>query len=326
MIGDIVELTDEEIIEINDYVDRICLKFGYSEELSIFLHSVILGIIKYYGIEYKEQIFNTFENVELHVQAEDEDTNAFLNDYFGEDVSDTDYVLSPLAFFMPVLKRENDSFNLRGIIYITNDSLHNFDLSDESCQSTIVHEMCHAIKTYRDPKVEGDRVFCYSGLLKLEWHYDSSSNSIEEVGSYNVALEEGINTLDELSIMSIIKGYDISKESGYALLLPYVRNLLSYKDINEVIRKSQFDGTEEWIDYLGKSSSKLLVDNLSNVLIKIGVKSDRRSFRQKLKDAEIARKNLDDFFSRLEEKDSELDDMFSFEEEKDIYEEQIKTI
>lgn len=197
---------------------------------------------------------------------------------------------------MPTVQLENNTIVLRNIIYVRNNRFHKFDLSDEQCQSTIIHEMCHAIKTHGHIKVENDIVTVSSGLLKVRYQYNSLTGRFDDLDAQNVELEEAINTYDELNIMRMMKGNSFHKQSGYATMVDTAQRMMQVDDIANIIRLSQFSGNDEWMEYLGEDTCNEIIDSFSKLCVNIG-HNKGKSLRQRIRESKEAKEKLQELFN-----------------------------
>lgn len=297
--------------QIKQDIDRICQKFHYDSQLTTFLHTSIPSLIAYYGIENKERIIETFENCEIHIQKENEDPSIFIGEYFDEtieeDLKEHMNGFFVRAFHLDGPKYVNGNVTLQQIIYIKKDKNNKFDWSDEQSQSNIVHEMCHAIKTNGHVKVEGDNIITYSGLIKSIYRYNPETGKIDFVSGYSSDLEEALNTLDELAVMSIMKNRVFTTENGYEAMLQMARRMMSFDDIARVVRKSQLSGSDEWIDYLGQENCALIIENFSLLGVRVGRKNGK-TMRQQIREGLVAREILNEFFDNYKPKEIDFTD------------------
>ena len=296
--------------QIEQYIDRICQKFHYDSELTSFLHSAIPSLISHYGIENKERIFETFENCEIHIQQENEEPSIFISEYFKEELSEEEkehvdgFFKTAFHIDRPIFVGEN--VTLQDMIYVKNNKHRKFDWSDENSQSTLIHEMCHAIKTYGHIKVNGDNVITSSGLIKSIFQYNTETGNFDLISSYGEDLEEALNTLDECAVMSIMKKRPSISKNGYISMLPMAKKMMSFADIADVVRTSQLSGSDEWIEYMGKENCAFIVENFSLSGVRLG--RNGKLLRQQMREAPIAREKLNEFFDNYKPNKDKIDD------------------
>lgn len=252
-------------METSEFVSQLKSKFGYSDEMEQFLQKAIPAIITYYGEDKKNIIFAALSDCEIHIQQEKENTEQYLNQYFGTDKK-WDIPFLGGAFQHTELSVNNNQVNQKNIIYIKTEYLRRykpFDFNDEEKLSSIIHEMCHAIKGYGKLKVENGQVITSSGLIKDYYEYDRETNSFTNTKSDNTGLEEALNSYDEASIMTIMTG-KFHEFGAYKGMTQVARELMKHEELAQIIRTSQFSGGTEWRDFLGKEESEYLSKNFED--------------------------------------------------------------
>lgn len=252
-------------MEINRFVQQLKVKYGYSDEMEQFLQEAIPAIISYYVEDKKNIVFAALNECEIHIQKENENTEHYLNEYFG---TNKEWGIPFLggAFQHTELSVNNNQVNQKNIIYLRTEYLHlykPFDFNDEKKISSIIHEICHAIKGYGKLKVEDGKVITSTGLMKDYYEYDRESNSFKDIKSDNTGLEEALNSYDEASIMTIMKG-KFQEFGAYKGMTQIARKLMKHKELAQIIRSSQFSGGTEWIEFLGKEDSEYLSKNFED--------------------------------------------------------------
>lgn len=235
--------------------EMIVQKFEYDIEFSLFLKEVYFELVKYFGNEeiVFEALFNTkivsVENIYHYMKdndlLENEDTI----------VTDSDMKRSSgVCQSLPEISYNNE----KNVYQITNIkrsvAVVNLDLSQTHSKATLIHELCHLIKSYyNEYTIEGNILISHSGLI--ESHYELSFDGtkvnkklIKEVG---VGLEEGLTSVDEEEITRSIVDSEY-KSSGYGVVNAIARNLLQIPDIREVIISAQiYHNKSEIYDRLG---------------------------------------------------------------------------
>lgn len=252
-------------MEINEFVSQLKEKYGYSDEMELFLKKAVPAIISYYGEDKKNIIFAALSECEIHIQKENENTEQYLNQYFGLNKK-WDIPFLGGAFQHTELSINNNQVNQKKIIYLKTEYLYRykpFDFNDEEKLSSIVHEICHAVKGYGKLKIENGRVIDFSGLIKDYYEYDRKTNSFTNAKSDNTGLEEALNSYDEASIMTIMTG-KFHEFGSYKGMTEVVRELMKHEELAQIIRTSQFSGGTEWRDFLGKEDSEYLSQNFED--------------------------------------------------------------
>lgn len=252
-------------METNEFISQLKAKYGYSDEMEQFLQKAIPAIITYYGEDKKNIVFAALSECEIHIQKENENTEQYLNQYFGTNKK-WDIPFLGGAFQHTELSVNNNQVNQKNIIYLKTEYLHRyepFDFNDEEKLSSIVHEICHAVKEYGKLKVENGRVIISSGLIKDYYEYDRETNSFTNTKSDNTGLEEALNSYDEASIMTIMTG-KFHEFGAYKRMTQVARELMKHEELSQIIRASQFSGGTEWVDFLGKEDSEYLSKNFED--------------------------------------------------------------
>ena len=123
---------------------------------------------------------------------------------------------------------------------------------------TLIHEICHLVKSYGRLKVQDDKIIVPSGLMYNE--YDLNGNRLNE-GDYslNVGIEEALNCYDEEQIAQSVLGPEY-KSSAYHNISDLIAKLMANEEIRVAIRKAQFTGDMSWINLLGIEESKKLIE------------------------------------------------------------------
>ncbi len=252
-------------MEVNEFVNQLKSKYDYSDEMTQFLQKAIPSIITYYGEDKKDIIFAAISDCEIHIQKENENSEQYLNQYFGTDKK-WDIPFLGGAFQHTELSVKDNVVTPKNIIYIKTEYLHRykpFDFSNDEKISGIIHEMCHAIKGYGKLKVENGQVITSTGLLKDYYEYDRETNTLTNTKSDNTGLEEALNSYDEASIMTIMTG--VFHEFGaYKGMTQVARELMKHEELAKIIKTSQFSGGTEWINFLGKEDSDYLSKNFED--------------------------------------------------------------
>lgn len=256
-------------MEVNEFIEHLRIKYNYSDELVSFLKKALPSIIAYYGEQRKDIIFEALDNCEIHVQKEKEDTEQYLNEYFGVEDKYNPPSMVAAGFHHDRLMKTDNGISKKSIVYLITNNLgiyRPFDFENENSMSALIHELCHAIKGYGKLNIVGNQVITSSGLMIHYSTYDEKNGTFVETGSKNVGLEEALNSYDEVSIMSMITGKQFEC-TGYATMERLISQILENNpDLASVIKKSQFSGGDEWIGYLGKENSDFLSEKFQDLV------------------------------------------------------------
>lgn len=252
-------------MEINDFITSLKNKYNYSDEMVSLLQKTIPALITYYGEDKKNIIYGALNDCEIHIQKENENAEEYLNQYFGTDKK-WDIPFLGGAFQDTELFVKDNRVHSKSIIFIKTEFLRRykpFDFGDDEKVSSIIHELCHAIKGYGRIKVENGQVITQTGLMTDIHPYNPNTNSFEDAISSNTGLEEALNSYDEAEIMSIITG--VPHEFGaYKGMTQIARMLMEHKELADVIKRCQFNGSDEWKEFLGKENADLLIQNFED--------------------------------------------------------------
>lgn len=285
-------------MEINEFITSLKNKYNYSDEMVSLLQKAIPALIIYYGEDKKNIIYGTLNDCEIHIQKEKEDTEQYLNQYFNANETWDLGVLGG-ACHANHLFIKNNQVQQKEIIYIRCEyfGLYKpFDFNNDEKVSSIIHEICHAIKGYGRIKVENGQVITQTGLISDVHQYNQSTNSFEESISTNTGLEEALNSYDEAEIMTIMTG--VPHEFGaYKGMSQIARMLMEHKELANIIRKCQFSGSDEWKDFIGRENAEFLIQNFED-WVSVLYSSFAQLTNDKLglmKKMETAMNNLADF-------------------------------
>lgn len=248
-----------------EFLEQLRQKYGYDSELIAALNKIVPALISYYGADKSNIIYQALLNCEIHIQKEKENTNEYLSSYFGVDY-DLDKPLSASAMHTNNVTVDNGIVDVKNIVYIFTEFMgqyKNFDFNNENQMATLVHEICHLIKSYGRTKIEGNKIIQLSGLMYEE--YDFNGNKLSGEFAINCGIEEALNCYDEVQVMERILGRQYTSTS-YGGVADLASELMSREDIMREIRKSQFYDIESWIKYLGVERAKLLLDNFDIVI------------------------------------------------------------
>lgn len=284
---------------MSEYVEQLKAKFGYTEELLNFLEKLIPSLIIYYGDEYKELIFTSLFNCEIHLQNKNEDPKTYLNQYFGVNKKWEMPKLSG-AFYHNEISVNDNKITAKPIIYVKSiyfNQYSPFDFDNDKNVNTLVHEICHLIKGYDKVKIVDDMIIDSTGLIKDIYSY-SVNNGIKEEKNENIGIEEAINEVDTLRIMELMTGRK-QEIHGYKVAGYYASMLMEDNEFAKTIRLSQLMGDDNWIQYFGYQDSENLIDNF-DILVKslyvswsdINTKEKREAHKQK---TGLAQYNIEEF-------------------------------
>ena len=180
-------------------------QFNYDDNVKDILKKIYLPLVNYFHNE--EMVYNTLKNVKIIFTNNVKDylsLNGYLDETAGEMVSSkTLKILSGVYSTIPIVSYNDadKSFHLDSVkrtIVVANY------LSDDLKKAALIHEICHAIKSYHNEYIIKDHLlFQSSGLIKKTYKLTKENTLVNKklLEETNVGLEEGFNSLAEEQIM-----------------------------------------------------------------------------------------------------------------------------
>ena len=251
------------VIIMDNYLKQLQQKYNYNNDLLSALSKIIPGLIRYYGVENQETILSALLNCEIHIQEQGENHKEYLNNYFGVNEA-WPHPIGGVAFHEARLKVDSGKADVQNMIYVFQPLQGTLDLSNDNNMGTLIHEICHLVKSYGRLKVQDDKIIVPSGLMYNE--YDLNGNRLNE-GDYslNVGIEEALNCYDEEQIAQSVLGPEY-KSSAYHNISDLIAKLMANEEIRVAIRKAQFTGDMSWINLLGIEESKKLIEQFDYLI------------------------------------------------------------
>ena len=241
------------------FIDRISDKYNYDSNIRHLLYLIIPAFIIKYGINREKLILNTFENIRI-ITSNEKDIR--LKAY---------YTSSPIFI--------NNEYNTqKNIVIINYKNISLIDLLDN-----LVHEFNHAVNSYlNEIKITKNYIYIRTGLTNRIYKKEDLS-FIKKENSY--ILEEIINTKQTSDIINIIKGFDNTNDTIYAInnettssynsnsyyLQSYIcKEIMNNKTFISTLENLRITGEvdiKEWFDNItgNKGSYKEFIDSLIEV-------------------------------------------------------------
>ena len=233
-------------------IERVIEKYNYSVDLANFLRDLYPWLIEYFGSDKKDIIDATLLDTPIFTN-----TNSFeIVKKYGDlenlgIVKEDDFKRSSgVCSFDVDVVYENKEFkisNYKRAVSVARD------LSLDYIKSGLIHEICHAIKTYYNGFVIlGDILIERDGLIIRRSKLINDTDRVRKVflEEHNVAFEEGLNSLAEewLAKKVIDPDYEVK---GYGLITQMARNVVRGLDclpelINAQIYKTDVDFIPEY--------------------------------------------------------------------------------
>ena len=159
-----------------------------------------------------------------------------------------------------------DKISSKRLIYITKNG--GTDLENPRTIATLVHEMAHLIKSYKNEysyTPEG-LIVERTGLSSCELTEEYTDRPKDVKGlAKNIGLEEAINCYDEAQITSIIIGEPYTTIQYYHILDPAIAPLLEDEEVRKTIAHDQIIGGNEIEKVLGKDNFEKLSNSFQDV-------------------------------------------------------------
>ena len=233
-------------------IESVIEKYNYSVDLANFLRDLYPWLIEYFGEDKKDIIDAMFLDTPIFTN-----TNSYeIVKKYGDlenlgIVKEDDFKrASGVCSFDVDVIWENGEYKIDKYKRAVSVS---GDISEERVKSDLIHEICHAIKTYYNGFVIcGDILIERDGLIIRRSKLINDTDRVRKVflEEHNVAFEEGLNSLAEewLAKKVIAPDYEVK---GYGLITQMARNVVRGLDclpelINAQIYKTDVDFIPEY--------------------------------------------------------------------------------
>lgn len=220
---------------------KIKEKFNYSDELMLFIQNIIPIMIEYYGYEYSGKIISGFLNNPIILT--DKGIKEELNDV-------TDEYNTTAGVYKSDTIMENGVPVNRGRVIVSVES-EKLDFSNTIKIGTLVHELCHMVKSGANLDVKNNKIIWNNGLMKSSGIMRDGS-FIEESYNNGEGLEESLNKFDEINIMNRLYGNYSSNDNVYSRLLNIIGNsIIENELLMSKIKESQMTGNNAFDEFVG---------------------------------------------------------------------------
>lgn len=233
-------------------IESVIEKYNYPDDLANFLRDLYHWLIEYFGEDKKDIIDAMFLDTPIFTN-----TNSYeIVKKYGDlenlgIVKEDDFKrASGVCSFDVDVIWENGEYKIDKYKRVVSVS---GDISEERVKSDLIHEICHAIKTYYNGFVIlGDILIERDGLIIRRSKLINDTDRVRKVflEEHNVAFEEGLNSLAEewLAKKVIDPDYEVK---GYGLITQMARNVVRGLDclpelINAQIYKTDVDFIPEY--------------------------------------------------------------------------------
>ena len=233
-------------------IESVIEKYNYPADLANFLRDLYPWLIEYFGSDKKDIIDAMFLDTPIFTN-----TNSYeIVKKYGDlenlgIVKEDDFKrASGVCSFDVDVIWENGEYKIDKYKRAVSVS---GDISEDRVKSDLIHEICHAIKTYYNGFVIcGDILIERAGLIIRRSKLINENNRVRKalIEEHNVAFEEGLNSLAEewLAKKVIDPDYEVK---GYGLITQMARNVVRGLDclpelINAQIYKTDVDFIPEY--------------------------------------------------------------------------------
>lgn len=233
-------------------IESVIEKYNYPDDLANFLRDLYPWLIEYFGEDKKDIIDAMFLDTPIFTN-----TNSYeIVKKYGDlenlgIVKEDDFKrASGVCSFDVDVIWENGEYKINKYKRAVSVS---GDISEDRVKSDLIHEICHAIKTYYNGFVIcGDILIERDGLIIRRSKLINENNRVRKalIEEHNVAFEEGLNSLAEewLAKKVIDPDYEVK---GYGLITQMARNVVRGLDclpelINAQIYKTDVDFIPEY--------------------------------------------------------------------------------
>ena len=233
-------------------IESVIEKYNYPDDLANFLRDLYPWLIEYFGEDKKDIIDAMFLDTPIFTN-----TNSYeIVKKYGDlenlgIVKEDDFKrASGVCSFDVDVIWENGEYKIDKYKRAVSVS---GDISEDRVKSDLIHEICHAIKTYYNGFVIcGDILIERDGLVIRRSKLINENNRVRKalIEEHNVAFEEGLNSLAEewLAKKVIDPDYEVK---GYGLITQMARNVVRGLDclpelINAQIYKTDVDFIPEY--------------------------------------------------------------------------------
>ena len=231
-------------------IDNIINKYNYDKEFSEFFKIIYNELVNEFGND--EIVYEALYNTSIVNVSNVYDyllENNFLDDNNYGIVDDKDLKRSAgVCSSEPKI-----TYNLETNEYVIEEIkrvvlVRDFDINNKSDKGTLIHELCHLIKSfYNEYTIEGDILISRNGLIEEGYKLSFNDNKVSKELIYELGtgLEEGLNynTEEEITKRIVLNDYSAT---GCGITMQIAKNLLNDFDIKEMINAAQIyhDKTE----------------------------------------------------------------------------------
>lgn len=242
-------------------IESVIEKYNYPDDLANFLRDLYPWLIEYFGEDKKDIIDAMFLDTPIFTN-----TNSYeIVKKYGDlenlgIVKEDDFKrASGVCSFDVDVIWENGEYKIDKYKRAVSVS---GDISEERVKSDLIHEICHAIKTYYNGFVIcGDILIERDGLIIRRSKLINDTDRVRKVflEEHNVAFEEGLNSLAEewLAKKVIAPDYEVK---GYRLITQMARNVVRGLDCLQELVNAQIYKTD--VDFIPEYEKLMAISDL----------------------------------------------------------------
>ena len=242
-------------------IESVIEKYNYSVDLANFLRDLYPWLIEYFGEDKKDIIDAMFLDTPIFTN-----TNSYeIVKKYGDlenlgIVKEDDFKrASGVCSFDVDVIWENGEYKIDKYKRAVSVS---GDISKDRVKSDLIHEICHAIKTYYNGFVIcGDILIERDGLIIRRSKLINDTDRVRKalIEEHNVAFEEGLNSLAEewLAKKVIDPDYEVK---GYGLITQMARNVVRGLDCLQELVNAQIYKTD--VDFIPEYEKLMAISDL----------------------------------------------------------------
>lgn len=242
-------------------IESVIEKYNYPADLANFLRDLYPWLIEYFGSDKKDIIDAMFLDTPIFTN-----TNSYeIVKKYGDlenlgIVKEDDFKrASGVCSFDVDVIWENGEYKIDKYKRAVSVS---GDISEDRVKSDLIHEICHAIKTYYNGFVIcGDILIERDGLIIRRSKLINENNRVRKalIEEHNVAFEEGLNSLAEewLAKKVIDPDYEVK---GYGLITQMARNVVRGLDCLQELVNAQIYKTD--VDFIPEYDRLMAISDL----------------------------------------------------------------
>lgn len=242
-------------------IDKVIEKYNYPDDLANFLRELYPWLIEYFGSDKKDIIDAMFLDTPIFTNTNSYEIVKTYGDLENLGVvKEGDYKRSSgVCCFDVDIIYEDGEYKIDKYKRAVSVS---GDISKDRVKSDLIHEICHAIKTYYNGFVIcGDILIERDGLIIRRSKLINDTDRVRKalIEEHNVAFEEGLNSLAEewLAKKVIAPDYEVK---GYGLITQMARNVVRGLDCLQELVNAQIYKTD--VDFIPEYEKLMAISDL----------------------------------------------------------------